>query len=213
MKNALTPIVFSTHRLRKSAEGMEPAEAARVRQALDTVNEEVEGLRRLAASFSELARLPVPEMERFDLKAMVEAAVQSAPEQAGRLTVELPRDEVPVQGDRTLLRQAVANVVKNAIEATGETDRIWIRLETGDREVRLVVEDAGAGWPEEQRERSLDPYVTTKETGTGLGLSLVQRTLLQHGGSVELGDRPGGGARVTLILPRESMGTAEQEGS
>ena len=65
----------------------------------------------------------------------------------------------------------------------------------------VTVEDDGPGWPVEQRDTVLEPYMTTKKAGTGLGLSLVHRTVLQHGGSLTLGDRPEGGARVTLGLP------------
>jgi two-component system nitrogen regulation sensor histidine kinase NtrY len=109
-----------------------------------------------------------------------------------------------VQGDGTLLRQALINLIKNGVEATGENERIWVTLVAGEDFARIAVEDEGSGWPDAEREVALDPYVTTKEEGTGLGLSLVQRTVLQHGGRLELEDRAEGGARVTLFLPYRS---------
>jgi two-component system nitrogen regulation sensor histidine kinase NtrY len=75
----------------------------------------------------------------------------------------------------------------------------------------ITVEDDGPGWPEADRDRVLQPYVTTKAAGTGLGLSLVQRTVFQHGGALHLEDRPGGGARVTLELPRSGRAAAPPE--
>lgn len=206
IKNALTPITFSAHRIRKEASALDPEERVRLLTSLDTVDEEVEGLKRLAASFSELARLPVPEFTPCDLCEVVQKTVDAFDAERDRIETEVPASPVVVQGDSTLLRQALANVIKNAVEATEDGDRIRVVLDRGDTHARILVEDEGPGWPEGGREQSMDPYVTTKDTGTGLGLSLVQRTMLQHGGSVELDDRAGGGARVTLRLPHRVSG-------
>jgi nitrogen fixation/metabolism regulation signal transduction histidine kinase len=212
IKNALTPITFSAHRIRKDAAGLEGEQQERLRASLDTVLEEVEGLNLLAASFSELARLPVPEFTPVDLCEVVHKTASAFTGEKDRLVIRTPDAPVTVEGDRTLLRQALTNVIKNAIEATGDGDRIWVEVEPDTNQARIVVEDEGPGWPEEERDTSLSPYVTTKAEGTGLGLSLVQRTMLQHGGSVELGDRAEGGARVTLVLPRRVSGSAGVSG-
>jgi two-component system nitrogen regulation sensor histidine kinase NtrY len=201
MKNALTPITFSLHRLKKAAPSMSGDERDRIQSSLDTLTEEVEGLRRLAASFSELARLPVPEMAPVSLPELVRTTVEALEDGAG-VSWSAPAEPVVVQGDRTLLRQALTNLVKNALEATRDGGRVWVQVEESGDRARITVDDDGPGWPAGAREAVLEPYYTTKTQGTGLGLSLVQRTLLQHGGSLELSDRPGGGARVTLSLPR-----------
>ncbi len=203
IKNALTPITFSLHRLKKTAADGAGADPGRAAAALDTLVEEVEGLRRLAASFSELARLPVPEMAPVDLAELVRATVESV-DQGERVSWSAPSEPDVVPGDRTLLRQALTNLIKNALDAAGPQGHVWVRLEPAAERARLVVEDDGPGWPAGARESVLEPYFTTKSEGTGLGLSLVQRTILQHGGSLDLDDRPGGGARVTLSLPRRA---------
>jgi nitrogen fixation/metabolism regulation signal transduction histidine kinase len=204
IKNALTPITFSASRLRKASAQVPEAERERFTGSVNTVLEEVEALKRLAASFSEMARLPIPDLLPLDLREVVRGAADAFTEEQRRMEVALPDDPVTVEGDRTLLRQALVNLVKNAVEATAGNQRIWIAVATDGRLARVTVEDEGPGWPEAEREASLDPYVTTKPDGTGLGLSLVQRTVLQHGGRLELEDRPGGGARVTLFLPHRS---------
>jgi two-component system nitrogen regulation sensor histidine kinase NtrY len=204
IKNALTPITFSASRLRKTAAQVPEGERERFTGSVNTVLEEIEALKRLAASFGELARLPIPDLLPLDLRDVVQGAADAFAEERRRLDVAVPDAPVTVEGDRTLLRQALVNLVKNAVEATSENQRIWIALGTDERFARVTVEDEGPGWPEAERELSLDPYVTTKADGTGLGLSLVQRTVLQHGGRLELEDRPGGGARVTLFLPHRS---------
>ncbi len=206
MKNALTPITFSLHKIRKTAPALPQAERDRVGRALETLMEEVEGLRRLAASFGELARLPVPEFAPVDLGELARTAAAGLSGEPGgeggpAVEVEAPGRPLVVDADRTLLRQALTNLLKNAAEASGPAGHVWIRVDGDATLARITVEDDGPGWPPEARETMLEPYFTTKEQGTGLGLSLVQRTVLQHGGSLELLDREGGGARVALSLP------------
>lgn len=206
MKNALTPVTFSLHRLRKITPDLPEAERDRARRALDTLGGEVEGLQRLAASFSELARLPMVEAARVDLREVIAGAVEGV---TGTLRIHWspPPDPAWSRADRTLLRQALGNILKNAAEAAGESGQVWIGLDEASGRARITIDDDGPGWPSGARETMLEPYFTTKEQGTGLGLSLVQRTMLQHGGSMELQDRPGGGARVVLMLPGAGGGS------
>jgi len=203
IKNALTPITFAVHRLRKATAGTgEGSDRGRMAPALDTVLEEVEGLRRLAASFGELARLPLPELTPLDLRELAAGVVEAFAEGDTPVVWRAPAEPVMVDGDRTLLRQALTNLVKNAVESTGARGEVRVRVEEAGNRASLVVEDEGPGWPEGMRGKAIEPYVTTKPEGTGLGLSLVQRTALQHGGTLELGEGPEGGARVVLQLPR-----------
>jgi two-component system nitrogen regulation sensor histidine kinase NtrY len=204
IKNALTPITFAVSRLKKSADHLPEDQRERYLASLSSVHEEAEGLKRLAASFSELARLPVPELVPLDLRELVQSTLDPFENEDRSFEHSLPETAVTVEGDRSLLRQALTNVIKNAVEATGKDGAIRVELAEENAFARVTVEDSGEGWPDPDPERSLDPYVTTKETGTGLGLSLVQRTVLQHGGRLELENRSGGGARVTLFLPYRS---------
>ncbi len=207
MKNALTPVTFSLHRLRKLTPDLPEAERDRARRALDALGDEVEGLQRLAASFSELARLPMVEAARVDLREVVAGAVEGVSPEPLRIHWSPPPEPAWSHADRTLLRQALGNILKNAAEAAGENGQVWIALDEASGRVRITIDDDGPGWPPGARETVLEPYFTTKEQGTGLGLSLVQRTMLQHGGSMELQDRPGGGARVVLTLPAAGGGS------
>ena len=70
--------------------------------------------------------------------------------------------------------------------------------------VRIVVEDNGRGLPEEGRERLTEPYITTRSKGTGLGLAIVKKIMEDHGGQLTLGDREGGGARISLVFRRDA---------
>ena len=115
--------------------------------------------------------------------------------------------------DHRLLTQAITNVVKNATESVQaalsdrpEGGHIDVTVEEDDGVFVIQVTDNGIGLPETQRQRLLEPYITTREKGTGLGLAIVGKVLEEHGGRIELLDPPdewhdGHGARVCLILP------------
>ena len=137
----------------------------------------------------------------------------------------LPGDAIFARFDRRLLSQALTNIIKNAAEAIeavpmeergpGRIDVVFEHREDG----RIVIDvmDNGKGLPAEQRQKLLEPYMTTREGGTGLGLAIVGKILEDHGGGIELLDRPDGarGARVRLWFPEggpaETVESAAQE--
>jgi two-component system nitrogen regulation sensor histidine kinase NtrY len=124
---------------------------------------------------------------------------------------DLPDEPVIARFDRRLLSQAITNIVKNATEGIagakqeGMTDkgRILVSLKiTPENIVEVDVIDNGKGLPKENRQRLLEPYMTTRAEGTGLGLPIVAKILEDHGGSLELLDAPSGrGACIRLFLP------------
>ena len=120
-------------------------------------------------------------------------------------------------GDATLLLQVLENLLRNAIQAIAEqrspsTER-RVRLHTrqghafghgsGPSTVDIVVEDTGPGIPEQDHDKLFIPFYTRRSGGTGLGLALSRRIVHAHGGEVDVGARPGGGARFTILLPLE----------
>jgi two-component system nitrogen regulation sensor histidine kinase NtrY len=119
--------------------------------------------------------------------------------------------------DRRLISQALTNIIKNGTEAiTAITDEerggpgmIEVSLEREGRNAVIHVTDNGVGLPDQNRERLLEPYMTTREKGTGLGLAIVGRILEEHGGTITLSDAPavaegGRGARISLVMPLKS---------
>ena len=107
------------------------------------------------------------------------------------------------------LRQALHNLLKNALEAIGETRKPQIRVATsvvrhdGEAWIELEVADNGPGLPGDFGERWFEPYTTSKPRGTGLGLAVVKKIAEEHGGHVRAGNAPQGGAMFTLRLPLE----------
>jgi two-component system nitrogen regulation sensor histidine kinase NtrY len=126
------------------------------------------------------------------------------------LEVEIVDEPLPARFDRRLISQALTNIVKNATEAVaaapladGERGRIHVRAAREGHDIVIDVIDNGTGLPKENRNRLLEPYVTTREKGTGLGLAIVGKILEDHGGKIELFDAPdvangGRGAWVRL---------------
>jgi len=115
--------------------------------------------------------------------------------------------EGSVQGHPQKLRQVLLNLLKNAAEASGPGGRVALEVvaEAGGG-VRVTVDDTGPGLSAQARARLFEPFFTTKETGTGLGLAVSQGIVRAHGGELEAGDAPGGGARFTLRIPPATPG-------
>jgi signal transduction histidine kinase len=181
-----------------------------VKEAGEIVRDEIGTLQRLVDEFSSFAKLPEVRPEPADLGDFVEEFLRTNPQLAERADVGVVRaaGACPVALDRALMRRVLTNLCANAAEAAHpERARIHLGVaRTRDRAV-LTVADEGPGIERALRDRIFDPYFTTKGAGTGLGLAIVKKIVLQHGGEIQVGDRPGGGASFSVVLPL-SAGTA-----
>jgi signal transduction histidine kinase len=106
-----------------------------------------------------------------------------------------------VEGDSPALEQLFLNLLVNAAEAVGEGGRATVQVREEADRVTITISDTGPGIPDDLRERVLEPLFTTKVRGTGLGLAIADRIARAHGGQLELGNDPGGGARAEVRLP------------
>jgi len=203
-KNILTPLKLSLQLIEAELEAVPGARAdtgANLQAALD----EVAQLARLADQFSQYARLPEPHLEPLDL-AQVARSAAGRPMCEGVSVACAPGEPVPVRGDQVMLARAAHNLVLNACEASpaGATVEIAARREYGHAVLEVL--DRGPGLPAGLADRLFEPYVSTKRRGSGLGLSLVRDIARQHGGTVSLEDREGGGACARLVLPLAKEG-------
>ncbi len=202
IKNPLTPIATSLHRLCKKAETLPPEERRAIEDLLAPMQEEVANLRSLADAFSEFARLPAPKPGPVDVRDLLEKVASLYREGTEtRTSVAVASGTPPASGDRELLWRAFSNLVKNAVEATG--GKGTIRLEAAPRGdlVEVVVADDGPGVAPEIRDKIFAPTFTTKPGGSGLGLALVERIVLDHGGTIALDPAPGEGTSFRVSLP------------
>jgi signal transduction histidine kinase len=209
IKNPLTPIQLAVQELASKYRGDDPVYQRLLTTAQEILNEEVGAIRRLVDDFSAFAKLPKVEPAPVDLAQVVEDFARAHPEWQEFVRVDR-NGSVGALCDRMLLRNVLANLVENAVqaaEATGRKPEIRIAVteSPADRVARLSVDDNGPGVPADARERIFDPYVTSKEHGTGLGLAIVRKIVLDHGGDIRVDDQasPLGGARFVVTLPTE----------
>lgn len=170
----------------------------------EAVREEVGRLNRIVEQFLQYARPPRPRPAPLDLAALVRDAVTLA---RGRfeardvtLTAAAPGSLV-VTADGDLLRQALHNLLDNALDACAPGARVTVTLERTAAGARLAVSDTGTGIAPEQLRRIFNLYHTTKADGTGMGLAIVDQVAAQHGGHVKVESRLGHGSTFTLELP------------
>ncbi len=231
IKNPLTPIQLSAERLRRKYGRVIQEDREVFERCTDTIIRQVGDVTRMVDEFSAFARMPKPQMEDHDIRDVVRAAVLDRHVTTADITFETKVGKEPIilHCDRRLIAQAVTNLVKNAQEAvqsyaeSAGREPDWRgRIETvvtqTPEHVDIEVIDNGPGLPKHNRNRLLEPYVTTKgNKGTGLGLAIVQKSVEQHGGTLALEDAPPApdrlhGALVRIRLPiRRGSDPAVQE--
>ncbi len=175
----------------------------------EALSREVERLTEVTDYYLRFAKFPHPQREPMDLSPMITDLLSFFREEARAAGAELRWDvpeTLPIQADNNLLRQALMNLVKNALEALAlkpPEDGGQLRIKAWEEEglARIRIRDNGAGIPAADRARIFEPFFTTKEAGTGLGLTLVQQIIREHGGEVAVSSEPGEGTTFHVTLP------------
>jgi two-component system, NtrC family, nitrogen regulation sensor histidine kinase NtrY len=221
IKNPLTPIQLSAERIRRKYGKVITTDREVFDQCTDTIVRQVDDIKRMVDEFSSFARMPKPTIGTEDLAETIRQVVfmMRIAHPEIQFTDQMPDGPVIAPFDRRLLSQAVTNIVKNATEAIAavpEDERgsgeISVVLDaTHPDYLILAVTDNGKGFPVEGRQRLLEPYMTTREGGTGLGLPIVSKILEEHGGGMELVDNPAGrGGQVRMWIPKTKQAEAEE---
>ncbi|MFK7987038.1 MAG: nitrogen regulation protein NR(II) [Sandaracinaceae bacterium] len=212
LRNPLAIVKNAVSGLRR--EELAPDDAETLLQILD---EEGDRLNRLVSDLLAYAKPISPEAAQVDLRALVMRAVELAA--GGRrgiddVEIELQLDApvAPVEGDGTLLRHALLNIVDNALQAMPSGGTLTVSCRDADHERRPCVavdfHDTGEGMDTLVRAHARDPFFTTREQGTGLGLAIVERVARAHGGHVEIESRHGRGTTVSFFVPVERSSMA-----
>ena len=218
IKNPLTPIQLSAERIkRKFASQVRDPED--LEQYTDVIVRQTGDLRRIVDEFSKFARMPEPDRRDCDLVALLKGAVllQENGQPGVRFVKDIPSDDLHLELDATMIGQALTNLMKNAGEAiesyreratsAGFVPEIRVTLIADETEAVIRISDNGTGLPPD-RARLFEPYVTTRDKGTGLGLPIVKKIIEEHGGTLALLDAPvfdgndHAGAMAEIRLPR-----------
>ena len=191
---------------------------AKRKQMAELINSESKRLARMIETFLSVERLSAGQMElkqeRFPLPELVERCTERARPLAERKQIAIDIDRLPsddLTGDRELMEYALYNLLTNAVKYSAPETRVRVfgEDERGGR-VRLCVEDHGIGMDQREVSRIFEKFYRTKkaeqsgEAGTGIGLSIVEQIVTQHGGSIQVESEPGKGSRFTLLLRRAS---------
>jgi len=214
IKNPLTPIQLSAERLKRKYLGEIGSDPETFATCTDTIVRQVGDIRRMVDEFSAFARMPAPSIDWEPLDRLCNEALILPRSAHPGIRFEADCDSRPVslRCDRRQVGQVLTNLIQNAVDSIAERPPgpdgeapepgiVRVQLAQTTDTVILTVEDNGRGLPNENRDRLTEPYVTTRQKGTGLGLAIVRKIMEDHRGDIQLADRPGGGARVTLTFP------------
>jgi len=219
IKNPLTPIQLATERLSRRYR-RQIVEAPELFEELTaTIIRQVGDLRKMVDEFSSFARLPKPVFRTEDPADLARQALflQEVARTDIAFTMRVEDDLGLIACDRHQFGQAMTNVLKNATEAVETKQKIADAEYRGQIELALTVQgdsvvasisDNGIGLPQD-RERIVEPYVTTREKGTGLGLAIVKKIVEEHGGEMGFASVDGGGTRVSLRFARDPLHDGE----
>ena len=221
IKNPLTPIQLSAERLKRKYAKDIVNQPGVFTQCTDTIIRQVGDLRRMVNEFSSFARMPTPILKETDIHNMVKQAVflQDVAAQNVQFSTSFEGEVTPINCDDRLVGQALTNILKNSVESvasrleadeksgadTSEPGFIRVRVTQDSEKTNILVEDNGLGLPQEQKDRLMEPYVTTRAKGTGLGLAIVRRIMEEHGGTVRIADRSPIGARAILVFSHTAL--------
>lgn len=207
IKNPLTPIQLAADRLRRKYQPDDAQASEQFSEYLSIIGRQVDDIGRMVDEFSAFARMPQPVMKPLSLRDLVLGQVGLYDGEAVTFEVDAgsPEDNDLVVGDAGLLRQALTNIIQNALDSLAEHGIagpcVNLKLVVRDGYLVLSVSDNGPGFPDIDRGSLLEPYVTKRDKGTGLGLAIVSKIIKDHGGELELLDAENGGARVVITLP------------
>ena len=199
IKNPLTPIQLTVQQIRDKYPGKDPAYAKLINDCTEIVTEEVENLRALVQEFADFARLPSLSLSQNDLNTTIRDVVRLYPD--AQIRLDLQPDLPELNLDVEQMRRVLINLIENGIEAAGQSGSLTIRTFVQEDQIRFLVNDSGPGVPPEERRRIFQPYVSTKESGMGLGLAVVRGIVEEHGGLITAADGPEGGAQFEIQLP------------
>ncbi len=218
IKNPLGSISIHIQLIKRALKARSRPDIASVNRHLGVVDEEIERLNKIVVDFLFAVRPMDIQLILSDprdlMREVAELMRYEAEKNDVELVVEIP-DKIPlIPLDKRYLKQAVLNLVSNALAAMPEGGKLVLAVSGDDNEVKLRVEDTGVGIPEDKLSKIFEPYYSTKENGTGLGLTITFKIVKEHSGEIAVSSKPSQGTIFTITLPvpqkdRKLLGRAE----
>ena len=204
VRNPLNSVQINLTILEQELQALLPDRQAHAFVVLEKIAGEIKRLDDFVSEFLRFARAPKLNRERLALRPLLTDLVTFMTPECSKkgvgLSLELAGQET-AWVDGFQLKQAVLNLVLNALEATPAGGHVIVRASGEKHRFVVQVIDDGEGMPPDVKDKALTPFFTTREEGTGLGLALVRRIVEQHGGSIDISSRPADGTTTTLVFP------------
>ena len=197
----------------KLTDKLEPVDAALLTRATSTIVNQVDAMKKMVNDFRDFAKLPVPTLQNTDLNELIEEIIAFYHSGGVNISANFGQHLPLVQADAAQLRQVLFNLIGNSIEACAEikTPKIHVTTEgifhgETTSAVRMKLEDNGPGFQPSVLAHAFEPYITTKPTGTGLGLPMVKKILDEHKAKITIENIPSEtgsvlGARINIVFP------------
>lgn len=204
IKNPLTPIQLSAERLQyKLSEKLNLDDAKLLQRATQTIVSQVAAMKKMVMEFADYARAPAAQLTALDMHQLLNEVMGLYEANSSPITLQLHAKFPRINGDATRVRQVVHNLLHNAHDALKnvQNPQIILRTENSGQSIKLSVLDNGSGFPEQMVARAFEPYMTTKEKGTGLGLPIVKKIVEEHAGSITIENRTTGGTCISIVFP------------
>ena len=210
IKNPLTPIELAADRLAKKFKPEDDKRNDKYQEYLEIISRQVADIGRMVDEFSAFARMPAPRFNSAIFRDLILGQVQLFANNEQNVALSFDYDKAAsdaVSVDEGLMRQAVNNLLQNALNVLAENHieeaKIDISIINKIDDMELTIADNGPGFPDMDLTKLFEPYMTTRDKGTGLGLAIAQKIINDHGGQIRLANQKQGGAIVRIILPIE----------
>jgi two-component system nitrogen regulation sensor histidine kinase NtrY len=202
IKNPLTPIRLAAERMQRWAGRIDGEVRDIMVSSCEAIIAQVTGLKELVDAFRRYARMPGVNPRPTSVSQIVReiGSLYEGLAEGLRVEIELPTEDVVGFIDPVLLRQALVNLIDNAIDAVHNTGTITLAASREADDVILEVADTGVGLPTDDTEMLLQPFFSTKGRGSGMGLALVHRIVADHGGTLHLENRSPRGTVARIVL-------------
>jgi len=204
IKNPLASMSIHLQLMRRQMQG-ECASPAELKESLEILEEETERLNNIVSDYLFAVRPQDSRPLPGDLNALITELVQFLRyemEEAGVRVLSLLDDSVPsIPLDEGSMKRALLNLIKNAISAMPDGGDLRLETKRDGDNVVITVSDTGVGIPEELQGKIFEPYFTTRDTGSGLGLTVVYKVVKEHGGDLHMDSRPGRGTSFKITIP------------
>lgn len=202
VKNPLTPMKLLIQNFQRKFDKNDPEIDVKVKNLSVSLVDQIDLVATVASAFSEFAKLPTKQDEQFDLKTEIENLVRVFNEE-GNIYFHANKENILINMDRIYLSRIITNMITNAKQAISDKRKsvINVDVEHFNRKVIINIEDNGIGIPKDKLEQIFEPNFTTKNSGMGLGLTMVRKMIEEYKGEISVKSEEGKGAKFTIILP------------